>query len=473
MKTYKKVYLYKLGRFQEDFEYLFPNIKIKNYIVDDNKRVYNKKTCIKLNKLKKDKTLIVICDRKNEKTTKKLNKLGFIENKNYMYLEDFGTILDKPIQKKSAETINKFKKTYNIELGNYSIKNSQLLKKMIYTEQEHNLDCHEPFRYAQIEPNGLIYPCCPVLIDEPLGSILFDSPKNIWNSTRAKLIRLSIINKTYAFCNLEYCRLKDINEATSERDNSLIASKIPEYTVISYDQSCNLKCRSCRTCNINNNSSDKHQILNSTITKKLLNSSWLNKTKQLVMATQGEVFFSNTYKNILFSKKLKNLNTLIIHTNATLLSPKKLNKLCEHCEKQNIKCLILNVSVDSANKETYEKLRCGANFDILKKNLTGISQARKEGKFYTINMITVLQRDNYEELPDIAKFAIELGFDRLDVQLISNWGTFTNEEFKKISMMDENGRILPELQKILRDPIFKSEKIEFVGSVFKREKYMD
>ena len=35
MKKYRRVYLYKLGRYQQDFEYLFPKIKIKKYIVDD------------------------------------------------------------------------------------------------------------------------------------------------------------------------------------------------------------------------------------------------------------------------------------------------------------------------------------------------------------------------------------------------------------------------------------------------------
>lgn len=479
MKKYKNVYLYKLGRYQQDFEYLFSKIKIKKYIVDDKTKIYNGLECIKIDDLKFEKNkindLIIICERKDNKISKKFNDLGFIESRDYMYFEDFGTILDTPIRKKELKFIENFKKNHNIDLIEYhhNSKNSELLKKMIYTDSDHDIACKEPFRYAQVEVNGFVFPCCPAVFEEYMGNLFVDSLKNVWDSPRAKIIRLSIINKTYAFCNLQYCRLKDNENKDPKREIDIETSKIPEYLVISYDQSCNLRCKSCRDCNINYNNDKIHQKINKTITKKVLNSGWLNKTKQLVLATNGEVFFSKTYQDILFSNKLKNLNTIIVHTNATLLTERKLDKLCKQCKDKNIKCVIINTSVDSINKETYEKLRYGGNVDILKKNLQAISKARKEGIFYSINMIVVLQRDNYKELPEIAKFAIDLNFDRLDVQLIVNWGTFSNEEFKNISMIDEFGNPLPELVEVLKDPIFKSDKIEFAGSLFKSDKYMD
>ena len=44
---------------------------------------------------------------------------------------------------------------------------------------------------------------------------------------------------------------------------------------------------------------------------------------------------------------------------------------------------------------------------------------------------------------------IELGFDRLEVQKIFNWGTYTDKEFKKISMFDEFDNPKPEILPIL------------------------
>lgn len=46
-----KVILYKLERFQQDFEYIFPNIKIKKYITDNNIKTYNNKERINIKKI--------------------------------------------------------------------------------------------------------------------------------------------------------------------------------------------------------------------------------------------------------------------------------------------------------------------------------------------------------------------------------------------------------------------------------------
>ena len=44
-------------------------------------------------------------------------------------------------------------------------------------------------------------------------------------------------------------------------------------------------------------------------------------------------------------------------------------------------------------------------------------------------------------------------FDCVNLTHIRNWGTFTEEEFKKVSMFDGNGKMKPELAKVLEDPI--------------------
>lgn len=473
MKKYKSVILYKLGRFQEDFEYMFPNIKIKKYIVDENRKSLNGIECIKFKALeKKFKGMIVICDRKKSEITNMFVNAGLVENKTFMYLEDFGIYLDEKPTLKEKIINTKYKKKYNIDLEKKGMSNSELFKKMIYTDSTHNLKCTEPFRTAVINPGGFVYLCNPGTIKEHIGSVFHKSGSEVWNSTRAKLFRLSAVNKTYAFCKLNLCRLAEI-ENNNDKTKDLVTPEIPEYTALAYDKSCNFKCRSCRSCLINYNNDKVQTHISNVITQNLFKSKWLSNTRVLVMSTHGEVFFSKVYQDILYSDKLTNILALIIHTNGNLLTEEKTKELCDKFHKKGQKNININISVDSLNDETYKFLRPGGNLKLLKKNLEYISKARQEGNIFCVNFVVVLQKFNYKELPEIAKYAIDLKVDRLDVQTITNWGTYTDEEFKDVCMYDEFGKPKPELVEILKDPIFQSKEIEFVGNVFKKESYME
>lgn len=465
MRKYRKVCLYKLGRYQQDFEYLFPKIKIKKYIVDDKTKVHNGIECIKLDDLKfkksKIKDLIVICDKRLAKISDKFSSLGFIEHKDYMFLEDFGRILDDKMPRKTRKKIDMYKEKYDIDLDYYDQSNSKLFKKMIYTDAKYSLDCTRGFTSVQVHESGFIYPCCRSWATEYIGSAYHESPNKIWNSTRARLFRLSLINKTYAFCNLDNCSLTD--EGLTKDNLRLEEVKelaSPEFISIAYDRTCNLKCKSCRDCSSNYNKDKLHKEINEVIRKRLLKDNWFDDSKQLLLAAQGEVFFSDSYRKIL--DDINKVECLYIHTNGILLNQERIDEISKKAKR-----VFVFVSVDAVNNDTYSKIRIGGNLNVLKKNLALLSKAKEEGKIEYINILCVLQKGNYKELPDLVKYAISINADNLDVTRIFNWGTFSDEEFKEVSMYDEAGNPKPELVEVLNDPIFKTDKICLMGNVLK------
>ena len=117
MKELKKVYLYKLGRHQEDFEYMFPNIQIINYIVDEKSKPHNGIECIELKNIdkKKLKNLIVICDRRINEIRERFESLGLLEHKHFIFLEELGKLLDEE-EKKETRNLNKLKEKYQTEM---------------------------------------------------------------------------------------------------------------------------------------------------------------------------------------------------------------------------------------------------------------------------------------------------------------------------------------------------------------------
>ena len=93
------------------------------------------------------------------------------------------------------------------------------------------------------------------------------------------------------------------------------------------------------------------------------------------------------------------------------------------------------------------------------------AQLRKKGDLSYLRFNFVVQKMNYKEMPQFVKWGLDLGIDEVFFTKILNWGTYTTEEFKEISMMEEDGITpKPELEEILKNPIM-DESIVDLGTI--------
>ncbi len=96
-------------------------------------------------------------------------------------------------------------------------------------------------------------------------------------------------------------------------------------------------------------------------------------------------------------------------TNGVLLDRETIDALIEH------ELTELHVSVDAPNQETYEYLRRGSSWDLLKSNLALLQQRRKDvnspGPLLQFNVI--LLRSNLDQLNDFVDLALEWGAERI------------------------------------------------------------
>ena len=66
----------------------------------------------------------------------------------------------------------------------------------------------------------------------------------------------------------------------------------------------------------------------------------------------------------------------------------------------------------------------------------------------------IVQRANYLEIPEFILWTKRMVFDEVNLSHIRNWGTYSTLEFENnISMFDKNGKIKPELARVLENPI--------------------
>ena len=343
-------------------------------------------------------------------------------------------------------------------------KASELLKQTIYDNSYYDFQCNTMHNVYEVEQTGMVSCCCTTFTDYRIGNLIYQDFFEIWNSNLHKILCLSLNNRTYTFCKKNMCQVLNLYKRKEISDCSKLKyidfPAMPKSIQISIDETCNLYCESCRKCIVIDKENTKTQIMADKIIENLPKN--LN---FVTMAGNGEVFLSKIYERIWKSEKLNNVSKFKLLTNGTLFNEKKWKEFIKNKNSQIYLC----VSIDAASKDTYKAIRRGGNFDILKENMKYASALRKkqELKYFQINF--VVQRNNYKEMIDFVKWGVELGCDKVFFSRILNWGTYDDNEFERLSMVDSNGRPNIELEKILEDPIFDNPIVD-VGTINCKQK---
>lgn len=135
------------------------------------------------------------------------------------------------------------------------------------------------------------------------------------------------------------------------------------------------------------------------------------------------------------------------NTNLSLLSPRR----AQECFTSGLSAL--HVSIDGATADTYQRIRRGARFARLLRNLEWLAEARQRHLHvpFELRMIVVLMRQNLHELPPLVQQARQWGFDSVFVQQLCH--DFTEESLPPVyrpmrqfvdgqSLADENPRTI-------------------------------
>lgn len=339
-----------------------------------------------------------------------------------------------------------------------------------------NYVCPNPFIYAEIQGNGNVSTCC--YIKHKFGNMNNTSLKSIWNSEDFKELRRSILEGDYSYCDSSKCASmqsvlqKQKQNDTYQKPYELIHKNniqdLSKYSltsitpnIISFDDdpTCNLSCPSCRKSLIVLNQEESHQKLQKQF--ELLNECKEN-IDELWLCGAGDPFAADSYKRLLANYDFSNIPNLKIRidTNGILFNEKTWNTTLKNVQD---KINLVAVSVDASKEESYSKIRRGGNFKTLLKNLQFLSQLKEEKNFtYLIRMI--VQKENFEEMPEFVKLGEKLNVDYVVFSEIQNWGTFSTEEYEDKAVHLESNTFYPKFCTILKDPIF-SHKIVNLGNI--------
>lgn len=333
---------------------------------------------------------------------------------------------------------------------------SHMLRQTIFDRNCYELDCRTMLNHLEIFHGGDTRCCCTTFVKQNLDNIMEKSVNDLWNSAVHKIMCLSTENRTYSFCDKSMCPLfveKRLTEENGLERPYRQMAPVPEVLALGHDASCNLACVTCRRELCFAKGEELEEV--NKVTDKI-KKDYLPACRFLILAGDGEVFASPAYREI-YESAACNPGYIRLLSNGMLFTPANWERFRQHKTGK----IMLTVSIDAASKETYERIRRRGNFDILRKNMKFAAALRKKGELCYFRMNFVVQRDNYLEMIPFVQWGETLGVDEVFFTKILNWGTYTAEEFARISMMEPDA-VTPkaELREVLNHPVMKSPIVD-------------
>jgi len=280
--------------------------------------------------------------------------------------------------------------------------------------------CPRPFDTVLIDKQGSCYACeCQSWFPQSIGNLQIQPLAEILQSKMAGHLQSSITDGSYRYCNNKQCAW-----LLDKKNPPPWKTQTPERRIkhlrLAIDDSCNLRCPSCRPGLIFHKEGSAYNL-----GIKLADSinDWLYDYKfplQVHIGSDGDPFASHVYRHFMEHTPERDNIRYSILTNALMFKefhtrvPYVINNMQE-----------LGVSIDGASKDTYEKLRLGGKWDKIKENLECISQLRKKNDFRFI-LHFVVQKHNYHEMENIIELGRQYGADRVWLNRITDWQTFSN-----------------------------------------------
>jgi pyruvate-formate lyase-activating enzyme len=330
--------------------------------------------------------------------------------------------------------------------------------------------CLQPFRHIEFF-NEMANLCCPTWLEKSLFYPTEDRKKydyDVWNSYAAQEIRKSVSDGSYKYCNKELCPhlstlistgkntgmfartdqpstdevkwngQQKFNFPFTDIDGILIEGEVkvkstPGSINFTFDDSCNLKCPSCRLGTI---MAKPHEVEKIDKIINFIDNNYAENCRKITITGSGDPFASKSFRKFLFNfnpKKWPNLRTIYIVSNGILFTQKNWDLM----KDAQPYATDVEISIDAGTKDTYEnKTRLGGKWEVLLENLKFISTI-KTIKHLRISFI--VQKDNYKEMYAATKLMCELFKERISTSVlyeattiffgrIAQWNHMTKEE---------------------------------------------
>lgn len=310
-------------------------------------------------------------------------------------------------------------------------------RRQFQKSEDHPGFCSKPFDTLAIDARGRLRVCCDDWLDTSLGDVRNGGLLEQWNSPTAQSLRASILDGSYRYCNKQQCpdlvkkSLPKIEDVTNPRhrawidNNECIIKEAPAHLSLGYDQTCNLKCPTCRDDFIvlKNAAFERAEKIHNRVVEELI-----PHAKTALITGEGDAFSSRLFRRFLQeldAAETPNL-TIYLMTNGLAFTP----QMWDSMAKAHQAISGVSISVDAATPETYA-LNRGGNFEKLKQNLKFLGGLIKQSELSFLEISFVVQANNYREMPEFVALAKDIGCRSVLFMKLIFWnGTYPQAQWQ-------------------------------------------
>lgn len=340
--------------------------------------------------------------------------------------------------------------------------------------------CNKLFTWLEVDMHGRCWMCCPSWLPYNIGNILEDSIEDIWNGPKAQELRKQIFSGDWHYCQASFCpviqsdNLPTIDDVLDGRQSAhdfekqmlqnktVTAPVLPTYINFSNDESCNLKCPSCRTTKLLYTSGslyDKRKAINDKMIEAFLTTP-TDRHFGIFVTGSGDPWASKIYRDMLYNLDGKDFPNLSIsmQTNGVMYTPKLWDRI--HRIHPNLRDC--RISFDAATRDTYEgKTRLNGDWNLLLSNCEFLDSQQEKYSSFNIIYDFVVQYDNYKEMKQYIELVKERfpNHKQIAFSMVSDWGTWSPDVYNQKCIWKEDHPEHQEFLDVLKDPIFDSERV--------------
>jgi len=320
--------------------------------------------------------------------------------------------------------------------------------------------CYHPFNTITVDSHGDVYMCiCQAWLPVSVGKIWdFESLDSIVKSARAREIQSSILDGSYRYCDNNTCSI--INEGELSNKITHRPDTI-NWINFALDPSCNLTCPSCRKefIFVSEGPEYERRIRIADHLAMLIekHDHWI----KFSLSGDGDPFASLIYRHLLTkldltSKDQSDVEIEII-TNG-ILAKAHWHKM-SGVHKNVIR---FKISFDAGSESVYNITRRGGDWNKLLTNARYMAKW-KQKSYSSMALVAnfVVQADNYRDMVEYVKICNDIGFDEINFQKITDWGTFDN--FSKHAVWQNTHPEYNEFLKFLNDPVLNNKKVNLTN----------
>lgn len=294
--------------------------------------------------------------------------------------------------------------------------------------------CNYPSRTAVVDWRGNCFVCaCEAWLPITVGNVMdFTQLSDIWANPVAHALQKDIDDKKFTNCAVDRCGILYNNRIQE-----------PYYLSINIDESCNLRCPSCRKDSIMHTQGPEYDVKLAQVRHLVDLLEGFEESIHIVMSGNGDPLASNIMRPLIHEFQPKSGQTIRLFTNGLLLEKQLTNSPIVDNITQYF------ISIDAGSAEVYENVRRPGRWDILLRNFdflrTLVDRTHAE-----VLLKFVLQRDNWQDMLNFIATCNAYGFKGV-INRLEDWGTWAEfSEHDVIGNVDhpEHQPALAELRRV-------------------------